>query len=73
MSEIRIGATDVLILCGGQGTRFRAVSQDIPKALAPIQGQPFIDLLLDDLVSQGFQIIILAIGLLGEQIEAHLE
>ena len=73
MYEIRTRDTDVLILCGGHGTRFRAVSQDIPKALAPIQGQPFIDLLLDDLVSQCFQRIILAIGHLGEQIEAHVE
>jgi D-glycero-alpha-D-manno-heptose 1-phosphate guanylyltransferase len=63
--------TDVLILCGGLGTRFRAVREDIPKALAPIQGVPFIDLLLDDLVLQGFRRIILATGHLSSQLEYH--
>ena len=41
---------DVFILCGGQGTRFRAVREDIPKALAPINGVPFLDLLLGNLL-----------------------
>ena len=64
---------DALILCGGQGTRFRAVQEDIPKALAPFRGSAFIDLLLDDLVSQGFERIILATGFLSNQIEDHVK
>ena len=64
---------DALILCGGQGTRFRAVREDIPKALAPIRGTTFIDLLLDDLVFQGFERIILATGFLSSQIEDHVK
>jgi len=64
--------TDVLVLCGGLGTRFREVREDIPKALAPIQGVPFIDLLLNDLIHQGFQRIILASGHLGSQLEYHV-
>ena len=54
------------------GTRFREVREDIPKALAPIQGVPFIDLLLDDLVDQGLRRIILASGHLGSQLEYHV-
>ena len=68
-----MSSTDVLILCGGQGTRFRAIREDIPKALAPIRGNPFIDLLLDDLVSQGFRRLILATGFMGNQIEHHVK
>jgi len=64
--------TDVLILCGGLGTRFREVREDIPKALAPIQGVPFIDLLLNDLIHQGFRRIILATGHFGSQLEYHV-
>ena len=63
---------DVFILCGGQGTRFREVREDIPKALAPINGKPFIDLLLDNLVEQGCQRIILGTGYLSEQLEEHI-
>ena len=73
MSEVRTGDTDVLILCGGLGTRFKDVRNDIPKALAPINGNPFIDLLLDDLVYQGFTRIILATGHLSNQIEQHVK
>jgi len=73
VSVVRTGDIDVLILCGGLGTRFREVRYDIPKALAPINGKPFLDLLIDDLVSQGFTRIILASGHLSNQIEDHLE
>ena len=72
MSISKVQKTDVLILCGGMGTRFREVREDIPKALAPIQGVPFIDLLLDDLVDQGLRRIILASGHLGSQLEYHV-
>ena len=73
MAEIRTGNTDALILCGGLGTRFRVVREDIPKALAPVQGTPFIDLLLDDLIAQGFSRIILATGHLGDQLENYVK
>ena len=64
---------DVLILCGGLGTRLRDVVKDKPKCLAPINGKPFIDLLLDDLVLQGFQRIVLATGHLSYQLEQHVK
>lgn len=73
MPEVNTEIPDVFILCGGQGTRFRAVREDIPKALAPINGVPFLDLLLDNLISQGCQRIILGTGYLSEQIEFHVK
>jgi len=73
VSVSKVQKTDVLILCGGMGTRFREVRGDIPKALAPIQGVPFIDLLLNDLIHQGFRRIILASGHLGSQLEYHVK
>ena len=47
--------------------------EDIPKALAPINGVPFLDLLLDNLISQRCQRIILGTGYLSGQIEAHVQ
>lgn len=73
MSQVNETVPDVLILCGGQGKRFREVREDIPKVLAPINGVPFIDLLLNNLVDQECQRIILGTGYLSEQIEAHLQ
>jgi glucose-1-phosphate cytidylyltransferase len=32
----------VVILCGGYGTRIRDVADDIPKAMIPIGGQPIL-------------------------------
>ena len=72
MSVNKAQETDVLILCGGLGTRFREVREDIPKALAPVQGVPFIDLLLNDFIQQGFPRFILATGHLGSQLEYHV-
>ena len=67
------GMPDVFILCGGQGTRFREVREDIPKALVPINEVPFLDLLVDDLVDQGCRRIILGTGYLSDQIEFHIK
>lgn len=64
---------DALILCGGQGTRFREISNEIPKALAPVHGVPFLDLMLNDIVNQGCRRIILGTGYLSEQIEEHVK
>jgi NDP-sugar pyrophosphorylase family protein len=73
MSQVNEVVPDVFILCGGQGTRFREMREDIPKALAPINGVPFLDLLLIDLVAEGCRRIILGTGYLSEQIEAHFQ
>ena len=74
MSKVNeTGMPDVFILCGGQGTRFREVREDIPKVLAPINDVPFLDLLLNDLVDQGCRRIILGTGYLSDQIESHIK
>ena len=73
MSKVRTGNIDVLILCGGLGKRFRKIRNDIPKELFLINGKPFIFLLLDDLVSQGFTGIFLATGYLSNLVEQHVK
>ena len=41
-----------LILCGGLGTRFRSISENIPKSLAMVSGKPILRWLIDDLKIQ---------------------
>ncbi|QUX97720.1 hypothetical protein C0J08_20910 [Marinomonas sp. CT5] len=60
--------TDVVILCGGLGTRFRAVIDNQPKGLASVAGKPILDRIIDDLIEQGAKRIILCVGYLSEQI-----
>jgi len=59
---------DVVILCGGQGTRFRQVASDIPKALASVGNGVFLDILLKSIFNQGFKRVILAVGHMKEKI-----
>jgi D-glycero-alpha-D-manno-heptose 1-phosphate guanylyltransferase len=59
-----------IILAGGQGQRLRPVVRDVPKPLAPINGRPFLTYLFDLLQRNGVTEIVLAVGYLGEQIEA---
>lgn len=62
---------DVVILCGGIGKRLRPIISDRPKVLAEIDGKTFLEILIDDLLEQGFKNIILCTGYLKEQIKNH--
>jgi NDP-sugar pyrophosphorylase family protein len=58
-----------VLLVGGKGTRLRSVLPSTPKPLAPLGNRFFLDLLVDQLRSQGIQRIIMCVGYLREQIE----
>ncbi len=60
---------DLLILCGGQGTRLRSVVSDRPKPLAMIGDRPFIEFVIALFVRQGVRRVILCTGHLGHQFE----
>ena len=60
-----------VILAGGLGTRLRPVVSDLPKAMAPVGGRPFLEYLLDNLREQGIRDIILAVGHLRDTIISH--
>lgn len=59
---------DVLILCGGAGSRLLPLVSDRPKGMALIGGRPFLDILVEDLLKQGFRRIIFCVGHMKEQI-----
>jgi D-glycero-alpha-D-manno-heptose 1-phosphate guanylyltransferase len=58
----------VAILAGGVGSRLRSVVTDRPKALADIQGKPFLAYLLNQLVAAGLRDVVLCTGYRGDQI-----
>lgn len=62
---------DVLILCGGRGTRLQSVAPDKPKPMVTVDGRPFLDLLIDHVAAFGFRKFILCAGHQAEVIEDH--
>ncbi|MCH9609798.1 MAG: D-glycero-alpha-D-manno-heptose 1-phosphate guanylyltransferase [Chlamydiales bacterium] len=63
---------DAIVLAGGLGTRLRKVIHSTPKPLAPINGRPFLDLLLDQIATfPEIKRVILATGFLAEQISSY--
>ena len=68
MTRNRTAACDLLVLCGGLGTRLRSVVSDRPKPMAMIEERPFVDFVIDHFVQHGVQRIILCTGYLGNHI-----
>ena len=52
----------VVILCGGQGTRIRDVADDIPKPMIPIGGKPILWHIMKMYAHYGFKRFILCLG-----------
>ena len=60
--KISTSLIDVAILCGGKGTRLQEVINDRPKPMAEINGQPFLDFLVQQVACYGFRRFILCAG-----------
>lgn len=57
-----------IILLGGKGTRLASLFPNLPKALVPIAGRPFLEWQLTWLFRQGIKSVHLAAGYLGQAI-----
>ncbi len=62
---------DIIILAGGFGTRLQTVVKDVPKPMAPVDGKPFLEWLINYLSKISPNKIILSTGYKHEIIEAH--
>jgi glucose-1-phosphate cytidylyltransferase len=56
----------IAILCGGQGTRFREVSDVIPKPMAPIGNRPILWHVMKIYAAHGFNDFVLLLGYKGD-------
>ena len=63
---------EAIVLAGGLGTRLRSAVPDLPKPMAPVNGRPFIEHLLDYWITQGITRFILSVGYRHEAISVHL-
>jgi D-glycero-alpha-D-manno-heptose 1-phosphate guanylyltransferase len=60
-----------IILAGGFGTRLKTIINDLPKPMAAVNGQPFLNYQLRYLKHFGFKKIILSVGYLAEKIRDY--
>ncbi len=51
-----------IIISGGKGTRLSPITDNIPKAMVPIQGIPILEVLIVKLRTEGFNKIIIAVN-----------
>jgi len=64
-------APDAIVLCGGAGSRLRAVTGNAPKVMATVGGRPFLEILLRQLSRHGFRRVILAVAAHQHAIREH--
>ena len=62
-----------VILAGGLGMRLSPLTEQVPKVMALVNGQPFLGHLLELLKNQGIKDIILCVGYLGEQVRLFFD
>ncbi len=61
----------VIMLAGGEGTRLRPITYEIPKPLIPVHGKPVSEHIIMELARNGVRDIVMAIGYKAEMIERH--
>lgn len=61
----------VIILAGGLGTRLRTVVKDVPKPMAEIDGTPFLEILMDNMVQYGADEFVLCVSYMREKISSY--
>jgi len=62
---------NVVILCGGKGTRLREETDRLPKPMIPIGGQPVLWHIMNTYSQQGFNDFILCLGYKGDVIREY--
>ena len=65
--------TTAMILAAGLGTRLKALTQDKPKALVPLNGKPLLQHCIENLITNGFHHIVINVHHFGEQIIDFVE
>src|ERR671913_11588 len=62
-----------VVLVGGQGSRLRPITYDVPKALVPLRNQPFMGYMMDFLRAAGLEGAVLSLGYLPDPIQEYFD
>ncbi len=58
---------------GGQGSRLRPITYDVPKAMVPLRNQPFMGYMVDFLRAAGLEGAVLSLGYLPDPIQEYFD
>jgi dTDP-glucose pyrophosphorylase len=61
----------IVLMAGGEGRRLQPLTDDTPKPLLPVGGQPMIETLVRRFEEQGFRRIFLSVNYRAEQFQGH--
>ena len=56
------GGLTAVVLAGGEGTRLRPLTNNLPKPVLPVANRPFLEYMLDHLRMAGVTRVIMALG-----------
>lgn len=59
----------VVLMVGGRGTRLHPLTKECPKPLLKIHGKPILEIIVENLVAQGFREIFLSVNYMSEMFE----
>src|SRR5918997_4005318 len=62
-----------VVLVGGQGSRLRPITYDVPKAMVPLRNRPFMGYMMDFLRAGGLEGAVLSLGYLPDPIQEYFE
>jgi NDP-sugar pyrophosphorylase family protein len=60
-----------VILAGGLGTRLRPLTLEVPKPMVDINGKPFLEIKLRDMLRRGITDYVFCVGYLGNMVEEY--
>ncbi len=67
-----VAIDSAMLLAAGLGTRMRPLTDDRPKPMIEVGGQPMIDILLDKLADAGVSRAVVNVHYLADMLETHL-
>ena len=62
-----------IVLVGGQGSRLRPITYDVPKAMVPLRNRPFMGYMFDFLRAGGLSGVVLSLGYLPDPIKDYFD
>ncbi|MDQ3926941.1 MAG: NDP-sugar synthase [Actinomycetota bacterium] len=62
-----------VVLVGGQGSRLRPITYDVPKAMVPLRNHPFMSYMIDFLRAGELEGVVLSLGYLPDPIQEYFD